>query len=158
MRCSSMASPGERDDLMMLRTLGDVADSHVAKHERQLVTGVLEHQLHPPLASWAVGVLDILDPTGPARELVGPVAPVPVIEGGCRGDPFRDQADLATLDPHPLAFLIKTEDEPEFFQFGPPGIVVDAVPADDRLGREGSHLRGNLRAATGGVWMDDAHE
>src|SRR5438093_6251402 len=103
---------------------------------------MLKHQLHPPPALRAVGVLDILDPTGPARQLVGPVAPAQILEVGPRWEFFRGQADFPTLDPHLWAFFIKMEDEPEFFELGPPGIVLDAVPADDRLGRETPHLRG----------------
>jgi hypothetical protein len=55
-----MAGPAERDHLVMLRALGNVADAHVTEPERELVTGMLKDQLHPLPATRAVGVFDRL--------------------------------------------------------------------------------------------------
>src|SRR5690349_4474552 len=70
---TSVAGPSECDDLFVFGALGNVADSHVAKHERQRVARMLKHQLHPPLAVRALGVIHILNPTGPACQFVAGV-------------------------------------------------------------------------------------
>jgi len=67
----SAACPAERQFVLVLLALGQMGDAGVTEHPGDIDLGVdLEDQVHRLVALGAEGVLDALDPGGPATEFV----------------------------------------------------------------------------------------
>ena len=67
----SVTRPAESHNIFMFRTLCYLPATCISKHEGDVILGIdLENMNHSPPATRAMRIFDVLDPSGPACELV----------------------------------------------------------------------------------------